>query len=151
MWDDFKEFAVRGSMMDMAVGIIVGAAFGRIVTSLVNDVVMPPLGVLTGKVDFSQLFIALSSEEFATFEQAREAGVATINYGAFLTTVVDFLIVAVVIFFVIRGLNRLHQQDEPPAKSTQNCPYCRSTISAKASRCPKCTSEIEPTAAPATS
>lgn len=147
MWDDFKEFAIRGNVVDMAVGIIIGGGFGKIVTSLVNDIVMPPLSWVIGRIDFSQWFFTLSRREFDTLAQAEAAGAVTINYGAFLSTVIDFTIVAFVIFLVIHQINKLHNQDEPPAKSTQNCPYCRSTISDKASRCPHCTSEIKPAGA----
>jgi len=142
VWDDFKEFAVRGNTTEMAVGIIVGGAFGKIVTSLVNDVVMPPLGILLGQVDFSQLYINLSGGEYASLTRAKEAGALTLNYGQFMTTVLDFLIVSVIMFVVVRQLNRLRNQKEPPTKSTQNCPECTSTIPIEATRCPECTSRI---------
>lgn len=142
MFKEFKEFAMRGSMVDLAVGIIVGAAFGKIVTSLVNDIIMPPIGLLLGKVDFSNLFINLSDTDYTTLAEAKAAGAATINYGLFLNTVIDFIIVAFVIFLVIRQINRLKRQPEPAAPDTKECPYCITVIPVKATRCPHCTAEI---------
>lgn len=143
MLKEFKEFAMRGSMVDLAVGIIIGAAFGKIVTSLVNDVIMPPIGLLLGKVDFTNLFVNLSGEEFATLAEAKEAGAATINYGLFLNTVIDFLIVAFVIFMVIKQMNRLKRQEEAPAAPvTKDCPFCFTDIPVKATKCPNCTADI---------
>jgi large conductance mechanosensitive channel len=143
MLKEFKEFAMRGSMVDLAVGIIIGAAFGKIVTSLVNDVIMPPIGLLLGKVDFSNLFVNLSGENFATLAEAKEAGAATINYGLFLNTVIDFLIVAFVIFMVIKQMNRLKRQEEAPAAPvTKDCPFCFTDIPVKATKCPNCTADI---------
>jgi large conductance mechanosensitive channel len=142
MWKEFKEFAMRGNVLDMAVGIIIGAAFGKIITSFVNDVLMPPIGLLFGKVDFSKLFISLSSQSFATLEEAKKAGVVTINYGSFLNTVIDFLIVAFVIFMMIRQINKLKKQPEPAVPTSKDCPYCFSVIPIKATRCPNCTSEL---------
>jgi large conductance mechanosensitive channel len=143
MWKEFKEFAMRGNVMDMAVGIIIGAAFGKIITSFVNDVLMPPIGLLLGKVDFNKLFISLSSQSFATLEEAKKAGVVTINYGSFLNTVIDFLIVAFVIFMMIRQINRLKKEPEAAVPTTKECPYCFSVIPIKATRCPSCTSELK--------
>lgn len=143
MWKEFKEFAMRGNVMDMAVGIIIGAAFGKIITSFVNDVLMPPIGLFLGKVDFNKLFISLSSQSFATLEEAKKAGVVTINYGIFLNTVIDFLIVAFVIFMVIRQINRLKKEPEPATPTSKDCPYCFSVIPIKATRCPSCTSELK--------
>ena len=143
MWKEFKEFAMRGNVMDMAVGIIIGAAFGKIITSFVNDVLMPPIGLLLGKVDFSRLFLSLSSQSFATLEEAKKAGAVTINYGFFLNTVIDFLIVAFVIFLMIRQINKLKRQPEPAVPTTKECPHCFSVIPVKASRCPNCTSELK--------
>ncbi|OGP50333.1 MAG: mechanosensitive ion channel protein MscL [Deltaproteobacteria bacterium RBG_13_43_22] len=143
MWKEFKEFAMRGNVMDMAVGIIIGAAFGKIITSFVNDVLMPPIGLLLGKVDFSRLFLSLSSQSFATLEEAKKAGAVTINYGLFLNTVIDFLIVAFVIFLMIRQINKLKRQPEPAVPTTKECPHCFSVIPVKASRCPNCTSELK--------
>jgi len=144
MWDEFKEFAIRGNVVDMAVGIIIGGGFGKIVTSLVNDLIMPPLSWIVGRINFSQWFVTLSRKQYDTLAQAEQAGVVAIKYGSFLSAVIDFTIVAFVIFIVIHHLNKLHRQDEPPAKSTQNCPHCRSTISDRATRCPHCTSNLEP-------
>ena len=142
MWKEFKEFAMKGNVMDMAVGIIIGAAFGKIITSFVNDVLMPPIGLLLGKVDFSKLFISLSSQSFATLEEAKKAGVVTLNYGLFINTVIDFLIVAFVIFMMIRQINRLKKTPESPVPTTKECTYCFSTIPIKATRCPSCTSQL---------
>jgi large conductance mechanosensitive channel len=142
MFKEFKEFAMRGNVVDMAVGIIIGAAFGRIITSLVNDVLMPPIGLLLGKVDFSSLFLNISGTSYATMAEAKAAGVATINYGMFLNTVIDFVIVALVIFLVVRQINRWNKPAPAPVPSTKDCPYCVSAIPAKATRCPKCTSEL---------
>lgn len=145
MWKEFKEFAMRGNVLDMAVGIIIGAAFGKIVSSFVNDVLMPPIGVLLGKVDFSNLFITLSGQSFATLEEAKKAGAATIRYGLFFNTIIDFILVALAIFIMIRQINRLKRQPEPaPAlPTTKECPYCFSAIPIKATRCPNCTSELK--------
>lgn len=145
MLKEFKEFALRGNVLDMAVGIIIGAAFGRIVSSFVKDVVMPPIGKLLGNVDFSNLFVNLGDGDYATLAEAQEAGAATINYGVFFNAVLDFLIVAFVIFMVIRSFNRLKKKEEaPPAEpTTKDCPKCFSTIPIKAVRCPSCTSDIE--------
>jgi len=141
---EFKEFAMRGNVIDMAVGIIIGAAFGKIVTSFVSDLLTPPLGKLTGNVDFSNLFISLSSEQYATLDAAREAGAATVNYGVFLNTVIDFVIVAFAVFMLVKQVNRLRKKSEPaaaPAEPTEKeCPFCVSMISIKATRCPHCTS-----------
>ncbi len=142
MWKEFKEFAMKGNVMDMAVGIIIGAAFGKIITSFVNDVLMPPIGLLLGKMDFSKLFISLSSQSFATLEEAKKAGVVTINYGSFINTVIDFLIVAFVIFMMIRQINRLKKEPAPAAPTTKDCPHCFSVIPIKATRCPNCTSPL---------
>ena len=142
MFKEFKEFVMRGNVMDLAIGIIIGAAFGKIVTSFVSDVLMPPIGLLLGNVDFTNLFINLSGTRYDTLKAAKDAGAATINYGVFLGTIVDFLIVAFVIFLVIRQINRLKRPaDESPA--THDCPFCLSDIPVKASRCPHCTSELK--------
>jgi large conductance mechanosensitive channel len=144
MWKEFKEFALRGNVVDMAVGIIIGAAFGKIVTSFVNDILMPPVGLLLGNVDFSNLFISLSGQPYASLEEAQAAGAATINYGLFINTVLDFVIVAFVVFLFVRQMNRMRRKEEaPPAEpETKECPYCLSTIPIKATRCPHCTSEL---------
>lgn len=144
MLKEFKEFAMRGNVLDMAVGIIVGAAFGGIVTSLVNDVLMPPIGLLLGKVDFSNLFITLAGQQYTSVAQAKAAGAATINYGVFLNTVINFVIVAFAVFLLVRQVNRLRRQPEPAlaAPTTKDCPYCFSSIPIKATRCAHCTSEL---------
>jgi large conductance mechanosensitive channel len=142
MLKEFKAFAMRGNVLDMAVGIIIGAAFGRIITSLVNDILMPPIGILLGKVDFSGLFVSLSGKSYATLAEAKAAGAATINYGVFLNTVIDFVIVAFVIFLLVRQINRWNQPAPAPAPSTKDRPYCCSAIPIKATRCPSCTSEV---------
>jgi large conductance mechanosensitive channel len=144
MLKEFKEFALRGNVLDMAVGIIIGAAFGKIITSFVKDVLMPPLGMLLGKVDFTNLFINLSGQSYATLAEAQEAGAATINYGVFINTVVDFLLVALAIFLLIRQVNRMMRQETPPPPpNTKDCPFCLSKVAIKASRCAFCTSELK--------
>ncbi len=143
MLKEFKEFALRGNVVDMAVGIIIGAAFGRIITSLVNDILMPPVGRLLGNVDFSNLFLNISGTSYPTLAAAKAAGAATINYGAFLNTVMDFVIVAFVIFLVVRQINRW--KGPAPAPATKDCPYCFTAIPLPATRCPNCTSEIRGT------
>ena len=145
MLKEFKEFAMRGNVLDMAIGIIIGAAFGKIISSFVGDVLMPPIGLLLGKVDFSSLFINLSETPYATLAEAKAAGAAVIKYGVFLNTVLDFLIVAFVIFLLIRQVNRLKRQPEvaPAAPTTKACTYCLSTIPIKATRCPHCTSDLK--------
>ena len=145
MVKEFKTFILRGNVMDMAVGIIIGAAFGKIATSLVNDILMPPLGLVLGHVDFSNLFINLSSQHFDSLAAAKKAGAPTLNYGMFINTVLEFVIVAFAIFLVIRVVNRLTatlQESEPPAPTTKECPFCVSLIPLKAKRCPQCTSEL---------
>jgi len=142
MLKEFKAFAMRGNVLDMAVGIIIGAAFGRIITSLVSDILMPPIGLLVGKVDFSGLFISLSGKSYATLAEARAAGAATINYGVFLNTLIDFLVVAFAIFLLVRQINRWNKPAPASAPSAKECPYCASSISVKATRCPNCTSEL---------
>ncbi|MEM9056673.1 MAG: large conductance mechanosensitive channel protein MscL [Pseudomonadota bacterium] len=144
MLREFKEFAMRGNVMDMAIGIILGAAFGKIVSSFVKDIMMPPLGKVIGGVDFSQLFINLDDTPYATLEAAQAAGAATINYGAFVNTVIDFLIVAFVIFTVVKGMNAARRREEaPPAEpTTKNCPRCISEIPIDATRCAFCTSDV---------
>ncbi len=144
MLKEFKEFAMRGNVLDMAVGIILGAAFGKIVGSLVEDILMPPIGLLLGKVDFSNLFVNLTEKEFDTLAAAKAAGAATLNYGVFLNQVINFLIVAFAIFVLIRQVNRLQRAAAPaPAPpATKTCPYCVSTIPLRALRCPHCTSDL---------
>jgi large conductance mechanosensitive channel len=143
MLKEFKEFAMKGNVMDMAVGIIIGAAFGKIITSFVSDVLMPPIGMLLGKVDFSNLFFNLSGTSYPSIAAAKAAGAATLNYGLFLNTVIDFLIVAVAIFLVVKQLNRLKRAEAPAPVTMKDCPFCTSAIPLKATRCPLCTSEIK--------
>jgi large conductance mechanosensitive channel len=149
MLKEFKEFAMRGNVIDMAVGIIIGAAFGTIVSSLVNDIIMPPIGLLLGNVDFSNLFIVLKAGRLAgpytALAEAKAAGAVTFNYGVFINTVISFLIVAFAIFLLIRSINRLkRKQEAPPAEpTTKECSYCLSAIPIKATRCPHCTSELK--------
>jgi large conductance mechanosensitive channel len=144
MFKEFKEFAMRGSVLDLAVGVIIGAAFGKIVTSFVNDVLMPPIGLLIGKVDFSNLFIDLSGQHHASVAEAKAAGAATLNYGMFINNVIDFLLVAFAVFLLVRQVNRFNRPAPAPAAAptTKECPFCMSTISLKASRCPNCTSQL---------
>jgi large conductance mechanosensitive channel len=139
---EFRDFALRGNMLDMAVGIIIGAAFGRVVSSLVSDIIMPPIGLLHGRSDFSNHFVNLSGKAYATLAEAKAAGAATINYGMFLNTLFDFLIVAFAVFMLIRQVNRLKSAPTPVSPTAKDCPYCFSTISARATRCPNCTSSL---------
>ena len=143
MWKEFREFVMRGNVMDMAVGIIIGAAFGKIITSLVTDVLMPPLSLLLGSVDFKNLFFSLDGHSYVTLEDAKKAGAATLNYGTFIQTVVDFLIVAIAIFIMVKQVNRLKRPAPAVAPSTKECSFCCSAIPIKATRCPSCTSELK--------
>lgn len=149
MFKEFKEFAMRGSVVDMAVGIVIGAAFGTIVKSLVADIIMPPIGLLLGNVDFTNLFVVLRQGAqvgpYATLAHANAAGAVTMNYGVFINTIISFIIVAFAIFLLIRNLNRLKRKEEaPPAEPiTKECPFCLSTVAIKAVRCPNCTSELK--------
>jgi large conductance mechanosensitive channel len=142
MLKEFKEFAMRGNVLDMAIGIIIGAAFGRIVSSLVNDVIMPPIGLLLGKVDFSSLYFNLSGTPFASLADAKKAAAPVIPYGAFLNTILDFVVVAFVIFLLIRQVNRFKRQPEAAPATTKECPYCLSVIALKATRCGHCTAQL---------
>jgi large conductance mechanosensitive channel len=142
MLKEFKEFAMRGNVLDMAVGIIIGAAFGAIVTSFVADILMPPVGRLLGHVDFSNLFINLTETHYPTIAAAKAAGAATLNYGIFLNTVINFLIVAFAVFLLVRQVNRLAPKPAPAPPSTRECPYCLSAIPMKATKCMNCTSEV---------
>lgn len=142
MLKEFKAFAMRGNVLDMAVGIIIGAAFGRIVTSLVNDILMPPIGRVIGRTDFSSLFVNISGKSYPTIAAAKAAGAATINYGSFINTVIDFVIVAFAIFLLVRQVNRWTKPAAPPAPDTKDCPFCFTAIPIKATRCPNCTSDF---------
>jgi large conductance mechanosensitive channel len=142
MIKEFKELAMRGNVLDMAVGIIIGAAFGQIVTSFVQDVLMPPIGRLLGHVDFSNLFVNLSGTHYPTIAAAKGAGAATLNYGLFLNTIINFLIVAFAVFLLVRQVNRLAPKPAPAPAATRDCPYCLTAIPLKATRCAHCTSEL---------
>lgn len=146
MLQEFKEFVLRGNVVDIAVGIVIGVAFAAIVTSLINDVIMPPIGLLLGGVDFADLFVLLKAGTpagpYASLADAQAAGAVTINYGAFINTVLSFLVVALVIFFLIRMINRLRREEEV----TKNCPFCLSAVPIEATRCASCTSQLAPTA-----
>jgi large conductance mechanosensitive channel len=144
MFKEFKEFAMRGNVLDMAIGIIIGGAFGKIVSSAVSDILMPPLGLLLGKVDFSSLFINLSGQPQPSLAAAKAAGAPTINYGVFLQTILDFMIIAFVIFLLVKQVNRLIRKPEAPPgpPTTKDCPHCLLTIPIKATRCAHCTSEV---------
>ena len=143
MFKEFKEFAMRGNVIDLAIGIVIGAAFGKIITSFVSDILMPPIGLLFGKADFSNLFINLSGGHYDTLQAAKDAGAATINYGLFLAAVIDFLIVAFAIFLVVRGINRMKRKPAEPTPTTKDCAFCLSSIPLNATRCPHCTSELK--------
>ena len=143
MWKEFKEFAMRGNVIDLAVGVVIGGAFGKIVSSFVADVIMPLIGLLLGKISFENLFVSLSGEEYASLAAAQEAGAATLNYGLFISAIVDFLIVAFVIFLVIKGINKLQKPAPAAAPTTKKCPYCFTEIALEATRCPNCTSQLD--------
>ncbi len=148
MLKEFKAFAMRGNVVDMAVGIIIGAAFGAIVKSLVDDVIMPPIGMLMGNVDFSNVYVvlkegAIAAAPYASLADAKKAGAVTIIYGVFVNSVISFLIVAFAVFMLIRNINRLKQDEAPAPVTTKDCPFCASSIPLKATRCPHCTSELK--------
>jgi large conductance mechanosensitive channel len=146
MWKDFKGFIMRGNVLDLAVGIIIGGAFGAIVASLVKDIIMPPIGLLLGRINFTDLFLSLNGQQYASLKAAQDAGAATINYGLFINTIINFIIVAFAIFVVVRWFTRLQQARQAPAPAaaptTKDCPYCYTSINIKATRCPNCTSEL---------
>ena len=149
MFKEFKEFAIKGSVIDMAVGIIIGAAFGTIVNSLVQDVIMPPIGLLLGNVDFANLFAVLKEGKvagpYASVAAAKSAGAVTINFGVFINTIISFILIAFAVFLLVRTINRMRRQEEAPpvAPATKECAYCFSAIPIKATRCPNCTSELK--------
>lgn len=145
MWKEFKQFALRGNLVDLTIGFIIGSAFSKVVTSIVNDIIMPPLGLVIGRVEFSALYINLSRKHYPSFAAAQAANAPTINIGAFLTTLVNFLIIAIVMFFVVRQINRLSRRrkhPEAPPKAARTCPYCFTEIPDAATRCPQCTSHL---------
>jgi large conductance mechanosensitive channel len=145
MLKDFRSFLMRGNILDLAVAVVIGGAFGAIVTSFVKDILMPPIGLLLGKVDFANLFIDLSGGGYTTLAAAQEAGAATLNYGVFLNTIINFVIVAFAIFMLLRGVERARKKEAPapaPAPATKECPYCITQIAIKATRCPNCTSQL---------
>ena len=144
MLKEFKDFAMRGNVVDMAVGVIIGGAFGKIVSSLVADVLMPPLGLILGKVNFTSLFITLAGEQYPSLAAAKEAGAPTLNYGMFLQQTFDFIVVAFVVFVLVRQLNRLKTKPAEPAPKTRDCPLCLSSIPRQATKCAHCTSDVSP-------
>jgi len=143
MLKEFKEFIAKGNVIDLAVGLVIGVAFGKIVTSLVNDVVMPPIGLLLGGIDFGNLFVTLKGAHFDTLKAAKDGGAVTVNYGVFINTVIEFLIVALVIFLVIKAINRMKRKPEELPPAMKACPYCCSSIAIEATRCPQCTSDLK--------
>jgi large conductance mechanosensitive channel len=143
MFKEFRDFAARGNVIDLAVGVIIGAAFGKVVTSAVNDLIMPPIGMALGRVDFSNLFVALDGGTYASVAQAKAAGAPTFNYGIFLNTCLEFLIVAFAVFLLVKQVNRL-KGPAPAVVDTRDCPFCLSKMALKATRCPACTSEVKP-------
>jgi large conductance mechanosensitive channel len=144
MWKEFREFVMRGNLLDMAIGIVLGIAFGAIIASLVNDVIMPPIGLLLGSVNFSNLFISLNGQTYPSLDAAKAAGAPTINYGVFINTLINFLIVAFVLFLIIRAINQMRRKQESSAIPTaKECPYCHTQIPIPATRCPHCTSQLE--------
>jgi len=142
MLKEFRDFAMRGNVMDLAIAVIIGGAFGKIIASLVNDVLMPLIGLLLGGLSFSGLFVSLDGNAYATLEAAQAAGAATLNYGLFIQAIVDFVIVAFVIFLLVRAMNRMKKPEPVAAPTTKECPHCFSTIPLKATRCPNCTSQL---------
>ena len=147
MWNDFKAFVMRGTVLDLAIAVIIGGAFGAIVTSFVNDILMPPLGLLLGRVSFADLFVSLRGDSYPTLAAAKAAGAPTLNYGVFINAVINFVIVAFAVFLLVRQVNRLTTKPAPAAApTTKECPYCVSTIPLRARRCPQCTSELPATA-----
>ena len=152
MWQDFKAFVMRGNVMDLAVGVIIGAAFGSVVKSLVDDVIMPPIGLATGGVDFADKYILLkdgaaAAPPYASLEAAKAAGAVTLNYGPFINNIITFLIVALAIFMLVRAVNRLYKRPAEPTPETKPCPFCTMTVARAATRCPNCTSELGPVTA----
>lgn len=143
MWDEFKAFIKRGNVIDLAIAVVIGGAFSKIVSSLVNDILMPPIGLLLGRVDFTELYINLSGQQYDNLAQAQEAGAATINYGLFINSIISFIIVAFAVFLLVRQINRMKKPEPEAAPTTKTCPYCFTEIPIKATRCPNCTSNLE--------
>lgn len=144
MFKELKEFALRGNVMDLAIAVIIGTAFGRIISSLVSDILMPPLGYLLGNVDFSNIFWSLSGVKYSSLADAQAAGAATINIGLFLNTIINFSIIAIVLFLILKTINKLSKPEvQPVAAEVKDCPYCLSSIPKKATRCPSCTSQLK--------
>ncbi len=144
MLKEFKEFAIKGNMIDLAVGVIIGGAFNTLVTSLVDNIIMPLLSLIVGRIDFSNWFFSLDGQHYATLEAAKDAGAATVNYGIFISGLLNFVIMAFVVFLIVKGLNSMRRTEEAPAApTTKTCPFCKSEISIEATRCPHCTSVVE--------
>ncbi|MGK2857344.1 MAG: large conductance mechanosensitive channel protein MscL [Thermoanaerobaculia bacterium] len=146
MLEEFKKFALKGNVMDLAVGVIIGGAFGKIVNSLVADVLMPPIGLLLGRVNFSNMFLTLSGAKMDTLAKAKEAGAVTLNYGNFINESVNFVLLAFAVFLLVKWMNSLRKEPVPVDSTERDCPLCFTSISRKASRCPNCTATVEPTA-----
>lgn len=144
MLQEFREFALKGSVVDLAIGVVIGATFGAVVNSFVNDIVMPPIGLATGGIDFKDQFVALNGQSYASLDAARKAGAPVIAYGAFINTVVSFFIITFVLFLLIKQMNRLRRSDATAAPTTRPCPFCDMAIPLRALRCPHCTSELQP-------
>ena len=142
MLEEFRQFIRRGNVVDLAVAVVIGAAFGKIVTSFVDDILMPPIGVALGNVDFSNLFITLSGKEYPSVAAAKAAGAATLNYGIFINTILNFIIIAFAVFLIVRQINRMQTPAPAPAAATKDCPYCLTPVPVKAVKCAHCTSEI---------
>jgi len=143
MWQEFKTFVMRGNVMDMAVGIIIGAAFGKIVSSLVNDVIMPPIGLLLGGVDFSNIYVAVHGQHYPTLAEAKANHVVTIGVGSFLNTIIEFLIIGAAVFLLVKSVNKIMPKPPAPAPAAaKDCPYCKLSVPAAATRCPNCTSQL---------
>lgn len=140
---EFKKFALKGNMIDLAVGVIIGGAFNGLVTSLVNDIIMPVLSLFTGKMDFENWFVALDGETYATIEAAKEAGAATLNYGNFISGIINFIIMAFVVFMLVKAINKLKKDEPVAAPTTKKCPFCKTDIPLEATKCPHCTSALE--------
>ena len=144
MLKEFKDFIIRGNVLDLAIAVIIGGAFGKIISSVVNDILMPPIGLILGNVDFSNLFLDMSGKGYASLAEAQQAGAPTLNYGLFINNVIDFVIVALVIFLIVKAVNKLQRKkgEQPAEPTTKDCPYCFSSIPIKATRCPSCTSQL---------